>query len=534
MNRICKCLFSIGVVLASSRVFALKDDPVCRIAERSLKDLVKTTCNTFDLEPELCKTGISYLQDEKRLEIFSRAQAGNLPVYLLSDQLVAKDFEKSFYERNTDRREKDETAFRFIEGRFNRLKVPASCLYGFYSINERLPIMNSEHAGSVYYLHPDAFTEAVEEFTLFFMEHSIGDMTGFRECMPPDRPNSPRFDNIVPYLVKEGDRWVGYIGLVDLEHLEKGTKPSADMIEELILLFPYHFSHIVRLVQDSFPGVSFKEKKEIPRLYLAGCVKAPNILQQYGNNEKFLQERGDFFFACLVQAARQESLDDLDRLLVLPNTSLEAKEGAFLEMVRRGYVKGIEKLLKSREIGSQIQGKALLEALKSSRIFKAQDSIQKLLKFGEIDPQIKVEAFIQTVASGYMGLFTLDQTHSLLQYIEEEHLLQTREELQIAVFIHAAEEGNEEKFTNLFDLSTELKDKILIIAAEIGYRRTCTKLLEIGGISPRAQKAAFMRAARRGSAEVISKLLESGEISEETRREAKIQAAVYGYFNLPI
>ncbi|MBY0413760.1 MAG: ankyrin repeat domain-containing protein, partial [Bdellovibrionales bacterium] len=251
------CLISTLSLQGASYVIPSQASSICELSKRSIRygDLASwnqaNSCQTIDLDPQLCCLGISYAENEEVKKSLQRATAGNAVVYLLPEVVIKELGE----DESKSRRKKDELALQIIEEKgYDHLAVPSSCVQSSYSINERLPIMNFSDSGLLYYQHPDDFTSAVEQFVHLTLEVPLTDIISTL--------GNPRFDNVVPYLTEESGKWIGKLGLVDLEHFAPGKETSWEMARDLIQFFPHHYENIVNIIQQSHPEWIEQRQKE--------------------------------------------------------------------------------------------------------------------------------------------------------------------------------------------------------------------------------------------------------------------------------
>jgi len=153
------------------------------------------------------------------------------------------------------------------------LIIPKANLCGDFLVEQRLPInVDSYHNMGLYLSDPSAFNDAVRELTRLFSRLYLSDLVSY-QLMPLGHIHGVgdfvRYDNLPLYLVEEDGKKVGKIGLIDLEHIEKGPNPRG--LETLVRIFPLHLSIIkeeARLIEMTVNDDLLQPFAEMGKKYL--------------------------------------------------------------------------------------------------------------------------------------------------------------------------------------------------------------------------------------------------------------------------
>jgi hypothetical protein len=128
----------------------------------------------------------------------------------------------------------------------SHLIIPKARLCQDFLVEERLPInVNKYHNMGLYLSDPTLFDDAVRELTRLFSKLYLSDLVNNNYNPLTDIDGVEdyvRYDNLPLYLVEEGEKRVGKIGLIDLEHTEKSPNPKG--LETLVRIFPFHLDLI--------------------------------------------------------------------------------------------------------------------------------------------------------------------------------------------------------------------------------------------------------------------------------------------------
>jgi hypothetical protein len=126
------------------------------------------------------------------------------------------------------------------------LIIPKANLCGEFLVEQRLPInVDIYHNMGLYLSHPKHFNDAVRELTRLFSKVYLSDLVSYQR-IPLSNSKGVydyiRYDNLPLYLVEEGGKKVGKIGLIDLEHIKE--EPDAEGLATLVRIFPLHLDII--------------------------------------------------------------------------------------------------------------------------------------------------------------------------------------------------------------------------------------------------------------------------------------------------
>ena len=128
----------------------------------------------------------------------------------------------------------------------SHLIIPKANLCKEFLVEQRLPInVNSYHNMGLYLSQTGLFDEAVRELTRLFSRVYLGDLVSYQHN-PLGHiagvEDFVRYDNLPLYVVEENGKKEGKIGLIDLEHVQKG--PYFGGLETIARIFPLHLDLI--------------------------------------------------------------------------------------------------------------------------------------------------------------------------------------------------------------------------------------------------------------------------------------------------
>lgn len=124
----------------------------------------------------------------------------------------------------------------------SHLVIPRASLFKEFLVEQRLPInVDTYHNISLYLAEPQAFDDAVREMTRLFSKVYLSDLLqSYINPMNriPGVGDGVRYDNLPLYVVENRGNKEGRIGLIDLEHIQKGG--SVFHLYTLARIFPLH------------------------------------------------------------------------------------------------------------------------------------------------------------------------------------------------------------------------------------------------------------------------------------------------------
>jgi hypothetical protein len=435
------------------------DQKICRIAENSFAELQTAASKTPELNLYECNVGMQYIQDPYLLNQLPKATAGSLPVYL-DEHLVIKDFKRrseeglrlGMKETISTRRNKEKEALRIIEiNGLNRLIVPTSCVLDDYTINEKLPIQGFEESIQLYSENPEKFTIAVQQFTRFFMNSTMTDIYS-------DLGDGiPRYDNVVPYLVKEGDRWIGQLGLIDLEHLCVNSSPGRDDIKLVLGLFPFHHKEIFLEIFKEPRSIAVKE--EAFRLAINFRYKEviEKILSEHDISERSKEEG-------FKKAVTYDYVEIVELLILDNNISRKSKQECVEIAIKYGNIEILEILILDNDISRWSKVDILSTFVRYDRI----DIVERFLLESVMNPSTKEWAFEVAAEFGHKEIV---KTALLERGVIS---LKAKE----SAFVNAAESGHKE-IVEIFLLENDMNSKIRKVALKFAARGGHKEIVEM-------------------------------------------------------
>lgn len=148
---------------------------------------------------------------------------------------------------------------------YSHLVIPTARIHENFIIESRLPLLKHDWKAQIgFYLdHIEELTKAVEEFTGFLCQASLGDITvegKQSDYSTLSKVPVGRYDNVPMYL----ENGIGKLGLIDLEvfypeHLSEDCFRSC---QEAIRLFPHHLETIIHAAK-KFDSNIEKSRKEL-------------------------------------------------------------------------------------------------------------------------------------------------------------------------------------------------------------------------------------------------------------------------------
>lgn len=159
--------------------------------------------------------------------------------------------------------------------RYSHLIVPnvSTIIQDTYLVEERLPIHLTKDAKTLYETRYSAFTPAVKEFTNLLMRCEFTDLLERSRFNLQFKTPVPRYDNICPFIDKDGR---GKLGLVDLEHFESGNvrEENEDFgikikycnkatCETLVHLFPKHLDEILEVMEEAGLQLALEDRQAL-------------------------------------------------------------------------------------------------------------------------------------------------------------------------------------------------------------------------------------------------------------------------------
>jgi hypothetical protein len=174
----------------------------------------------------------------------------------------------------------------------SHLIIPKANLCQEFLVEQRLPInVDSYYNMGLYLSQPELFDEAVRELTRLFSRVFLSDLVSYQR-LPLGNITGVgdfvRYDNLPMYVVEENGKKKGKIGLIDLEHMQKG--PNSQGLETLVRIFPYHLEVIkneASKLKMKVSQASLDASAEKGRKYLqVGFIDHLNWLKQKGVSTK--------------------------------------------------------------------------------------------------------------------------------------------------------------------------------------------------------------------------------------------------------
>lgn len=170
----------------------------------------------------------------------------------------------------------------------SHLIIPKANLCQDFLVEQRLPInVDKYHNMGLYLSQPQMFDEAVRELTRLFSRVFLSDLISCQyEPLGhiTDVEDNVRYDNLPLYVVEENGKKEGKIGLIDLEHIQKG--PSYKGLITLARIFPFHLDVIkneASKLKIEIREVSLDASAEKGRKYLqVGFIDHLNWLKKKG------------------------------------------------------------------------------------------------------------------------------------------------------------------------------------------------------------------------------------------------------------
>ena len=211
-----------------------------RMAEEEKRNLLST---------DLFEKAKPYMDDLNELKKLHKT-CGRTSVYLHDDFVI----KNSGHPNNQERFNKMRQARKIVDkNKYSCLEIPTACTYGNFLVENRLPIMNVGIDRKVqigFYLdHIEQFNTAVEEFTGFLCQSTLGDIVGGLNdgyeslC---EEQNVGRYENVAMYMEEKDGVMHGKIGLIDLEDFKPQlTRSIYSTCKDAVCLFPHHLEIII-------------------------------------------------------------------------------------------------------------------------------------------------------------------------------------------------------------------------------------------------------------------------------------------------
>lgn len=237
------------------------------------------------ISESIFRNAIQYI-DQGKYQQFPRASEGKTPVFFPPDLPVV--LKKSGYQCESRLEKMREAQEICDQNRYTHLVIPKARIHGNFLIEERLPVSDGERSTfkdlAFYLENRDKMTPAIRELTGFLCQATMTDLECSRHPALRKAPTPiARFDNLIPYLDKDGEY---KFGLVDLEHFSKDTSFGSSW-RTLITFFPYHFEEIMQEAAKFYPCLNLNRKEYENKRDAA--LKTYEI--GYTGHQRFLKEK---------------------------------------------------------------------------------------------------------------------------------------------------------------------------------------------------------------------------------------------------
>jgi hypothetical protein len=474
-----KVIISIAPIFldVSQAPFSPQNSSICKIREKSLTagDLArwyseKSECKSIRLDSTICDSAEMYIKNISDMQQLSKAENGRRNVYLGPNFVISAN---SADLQGNNRQQ--ESAFQMIENNeLDRLVVPKFCKGArtdSFLIRERIPIENPR---SLYYFHPDKFTEPVKQLARFIMQFGIDDIIS--------RAAKPRFDNITPFL----DEGIEKIALIDLDGLKASNWRD---VWNIIVFFPFHYEEILEITRVSHPEWIQEHQKEFEEArYHHGMQNfidfiAPSSVQNEWeeSSKRFIKNLQNEYERAVKECMKGRA------------PSLKEKVMAFIGICSYEDAHAVKLLLQEPGIPIKIKNEALIAATLAEK----KDSVGLLLAEADISSQTREYAFTQAIRREYKELSRLFLKDPNISSIVIDYVVADVASKEVIEYLF--------KESDLSAFSAKVKGKILVKAAILGW----TDLVEILWKDPFAKGAALQ-------------VILAEKLEDRTTEEAKI------------